>query len=31
MLIEPNYEELISKSLELKIFQVKNVLDLVKE
>ena len=31
MLIEPNYEELISKSLELKIFQVKNVLDLTRE
>lgn len=31
MLAEPNYQELISKSLELKIFQVKNVLDLVKE
>lgn len=31
MLIEPNYQELISTALELKIFQVKNVLDLTRE
>jgi protein Tex len=31
MLVIPNYEEIVSETLELKIFQVKVVLDLTRE